>query len=99
MNIIHHHPAETPLIKAIIRTAVQVLSNLIWAVLLFAALTGFSAEQVEITGSLAPPRRDHTATALVDGRVLILGGQNTTGELASAEIYQPATRSFVAAGV
>jgi hypothetical protein len=38
-----------------------------------------------LTGSFNSPRADHTATRLLDGRVLIAGG-NT---LVSAEVYQP----------
>ena len=49
------------------------------------------------TGSLAEPRREHTATLLQDGRVLIVGGFGPTGGL-TAELYDPATGTFILTG-
>ena len=40
-------------------------------------------------GSLSEGRIRHTATLLSDGRVLIVGGMNATGDLASAEAWEP----------
>jgi WD40 repeat protein len=56
------------------------------------------------TGKMTTPRAGHTATRLVDGRILITGGFNTTlinGELgvsATAELYNPDTGSFFLTG-
>lgn len=55
--------------------------------------TGFSA-----TGSMTAARGSHTATLLNDGRVLIVGGDAETGEVASAELYDPATGTFSPTG-
>lgn len=41
--------------------------------------------------ALAIARADHTATLFPDGRILIAGGRNEAGELATAEILDPAT--------
>lgn len=50
------------------------------------------------SGSLATPRFYHTATLLPDGSVLIVGGHNASGSLASAERYFPGTHTWVPAG-
>src|SRR5690349_4204630 len=42
-------------------------------------------------------RRGHTATRLADGRVLIAGGENSSGTLNETEIYDPASGIFSAA--
>jgi hypothetical protein len=49
------------------------------------------------TGSLSSIRTECTSTLLPDGRVLFVGGSDATGStLATAELFVPATGSFVA---
>ena len=50
-----------------------------------------------VTGSLATARREHTATLLPNGKVLVAGGYN--GDLlSSAELYDPATGLWTRTG-
>jgi len=50
-------------------------------------------------GPMTTAREHFTATLLPGGKVLMAGGQTVTGgSLASAELYNPATRSFSATG-
>ena len=50
------------------------------------------------TGSMELARAGHTATLLQNGSVLIAGGENSAGPLATAEIYNPATGMFTSTG-
>ena len=47
---------------------------------------------------MATQRAAHTATLLPDGKVLVAGGFAEANSLASAEIFDPATSTFVPAG-
>jgi len=48
--------------------------------------------------SLGTGRVDFAATTLADGRILLAGGSNAAGGLASAEIYDPAAGTWTATG-
>jgi hypothetical protein len=61
------------------------------------AATPGAGRWIEV-GKMIHPRVDHTATTLPDGRVLITGGRDASGMLASAEIFDPHTQSFTATG-
>ena len=50
------------------------------------------------TGSLATARRTHSATLLPNGKVLVASGQNNGDDLASAELYDPASGTWTATG-
>jgi hypothetical protein len=50
------------------------------------------------TGSMTDSRRWHTATLLLNGRVLLSGGwKSSSASLSSAESYDPASGTFSAA--
>ena len=55
-------------------------------------------DEFSTTGSMTTARKDHTATVLNDGRILIIGGTNGVDVLDSAEIYDPETGTFSSTG-
>lgn len=50
------------------------------------------------TGDMGTVRKDHTATLLPDGKVLVAGGFDGSAFLASAEIFDPVAGTFTATG-
>ena len=51
------------------------------------------------TGSMHTARRGSTAIMLSDGNVLILGGENVTGIINTAEVYDPGSGAFHTIGL
>src|SRR5215469_13703358 len=51
-----------------------------------------------LTGSLNTARTNHTSTLLPNGQVLVAGGKNSAGFLASAELYNPSTGEWTVTG-
>ncbi|PYV57539.1 MAG: hypothetical protein DMG98_10260, partial [Acidobacteria bacterium] len=50
------------------------------------------------TGSLINARWYHTATLLANGKVLVAGGDNFSGDLDECELYDPATGDWTFTG-
>jgi hypothetical protein len=50
------------------------------------------------TGALSTARGDHTATVLRSGKVLVTGGEGSSGPLASSELYDPGTGGWRSTG-
>ncbi|HEY3322841.1 MAG TPA: kelch repeat-containing protein [Planctomycetota bacterium] len=71
-----------------------------WVVLRLVLLASSAhAADWTTTDSMAIVRREHTATLLPSGKVLVAGGYNTTTYyLSSAELYDPATGTWTATG-
>lgn len=49
-------------------------------------------------GNLNTARLGHTATLLLNGKVLVVGGYNGSNDLASAELYDPSTNAWTYTG-
>jgi hypothetical protein len=75
-------------------------SMVIWAFFLLetAAALAQSGGTFTPTGSTTIARSGHTATLLPNGKVLIAGGYTGSVQLASAELYDPATGTFARTG-
>src|ERR1043165_3704033 len=65
---------------------IGIVANMTYAVPTFAQIIGTAQLNIE--------RRGHTATLLDDGKVLIVGGDNQSGMISQAEIYDPGTKNF-----
>ena len=50
------------------------------------------------TGSMHDARTNHTATLLLNGKVLVVGGNGSESILTSAELYDPATGTWSPTG-
>ena len=64
-----------------------------------AAAKGAGLGSFTPTGSMGATRSYAAAAPLADGRVLIAGGFDDSNDLSSAEIFNPATGTFVSTGV
>jgi len=67
--------------KRLVTAIMVVMVSLLYVTLCQAQIIG--------TGQLGTARRGHTATLLQDGKVLIAGGDNATGLVGTAEIFDP----------
>jgi len=55
--------------------------------------------QFSATGEMNTGRQNQTATLLPNGKVLLTGGYNASGHLASSELYDPDAGTFSSPGV
>src|ERR1051326_9330200 len=85
------YPASKPSypnLKANLLMTLLVLGVPICAKLILLHARAAASQQVLATDPMSVARRDHTATLLPDGTVLIAGGLDTNGAaLASTEVY------------
>lgn len=74
-----------------------------WTFLRSAEIHDPATSQSVSAGSMSVSREGHTATLLADGRVLVVGGHSgrrpNVEVFASAEVWDPRTRRFEAAGM
>ena len=63
-----------------------------------AAVERFVAGRIVSVAPMSSARGGFTATRLRDGRILVVGGSDGSRTLASAELYEPATRRFAPTG-
>jgi hypothetical protein len=64
----------------------------------FFTVTGPLGGGFAAIGDMTTARANHAAVLLANGQVLIAGGSNGLQALASAELYDPSTRTFVPTG-
>ena len=60
--------------------------------------TNSNVHGFQATGDMGTERAAHTATLLANGKVLVAGGFNSTDNLATAELFDPATGTFTPTG-
>jgi hypothetical protein len=60
--------------------------------------TGTFSTTGAMTGAMAAALSDQTATLLSDGRVLVVGGRDSAGAFATAELYDPKSGTFSPTG-
>src|SRR5439155_757531 len=58
--------------------------------LLAVALSSLSSAQVVGSADMQVARQGHTATLLADGRIVLIGGENASGPVGEAEVYDAA---------
>jgi hypothetical protein len=74
----------------------RLLRGILGTILLFT--TACASTNWEFLNRMSTARSGHTATLLKDGHVLIAGGFNSDGVLASSEIFDPSTKTWSPTG-
>src|SRR5213594_2398518 len=94
------NPKSTyPNLKANLLMTLLVLGVPISTKLIMQNARAATSQQVLATDPLSVPRRDHTATLLPNGTVLIAGGLDASNAVvATAEVYDPSTNGFSSVG-
>ena len=94
MNTLHYLIAGLRLVFGNLMNRIAIPSLVAGAALALVQPCAGLSVVFQATGSLAMARESHTATLLFNGQVLVAGGS----ELASAELYNPATGTWTVTG-
>src|ERR1041384_342159 len=78
----------------------SILKTVVIAVLAMVGASFASSARAQVLGTayLNVERRGHTATEIAGGKILVVGGENTNGAVSQAEVFDPATRTFLIIG-
>ena len=98
MKTLHPLIAALELASSIVRQRIAFPLLLLGAGLVLMQPCAGAPFEFENTGSLIDPREGHTVTLLPNGKLLVAGGVNFSGVLASAELYDPAFGTWTATG-
>jgi Galactose oxidase, central domain len=86
----------------IARNTTRTMAVLVTPLALYGALRGAvrtdnrDAARLTSAAEMSAPRAAHTATTLIDGRVLVAGGFTTQGSARGAEVFDPASGRYAA---
>ncbi|HEY1269405.1 MAG TPA: kelch repeat-containing protein, partial [Candidatus Binatia bacterium] len=78
----------------------QHITQLVFVVFALVGAFFASTAGAQILGNAAlnVERRGHTATEIAVGKVLVVGGENANGVVGQAEVFDPASRTFLVIG-
>lgn len=93
------HCFRSQILKLCRRNRLKMTHKIQWLCAGAVAIATYAAPSISSTWTVLPdmaqPRVFHTLSLIGDGTVLVAGGQNGTGVLASAQLYDPAATTWL----